>query len=60
LTLDEATALFMGRLAGRVHFIWDAEAKAKIMRDPDQMPAMVRACLSYLRDGARQELLCQS
>jgi signal transduction histidine kinase len=45
------------RMRLRAEFIEDVEAKAKILRDLDQMLAMVRACLSYLRDGARQEFM---
>ena len=41
----------------RAEYIENRETKAKILRDLEQMNAMVAACLSYLRGGARQEFI---
>jgi signal transduction histidine kinase len=43
------------RMRLRAEYIEDGETKAKILRDLEQMHAMVGACLSYLRGGAPQE-----
>lgn len=45
------------RMRLRAEYIEDGETKAKILRDLEQMHAMVGACLSYLRGGASQEFL---
>jgi signal transduction histidine kinase len=45
------------RMRLRAEFIEGGDTKAKLLRDLDQMHAMVSACLSYLRDGARQEFM---
>jgi signal transduction histidine kinase len=45
------------RMRLRAEYIEDGETKAKILRDLEQMHAMVAACLSYLRGGARQEFI---
>ncbi len=45
------------RMRLRAEYIEDGETKAKILRDLEQMHAMVGACLSYLRGGARQEFI---
>jgi len=42
------------RMRLRAEFIEDGEARAKLLRDLDQMDGMVHSCLSFLRGGARQ------
>ena len=44
------------RMRLHAEFLGDAEAKTKILRDLEQMDAMVHACLTYLRGGARREV----
>ena len=45
------------RMRMRAEYIEDGQTKAKILRDLEQMHAMVGACLSYLRGVAPQEFL---
>ncbi len=45
------------RMRLRAEFIDSNEAKAKLLRDLDQMEAMVRGCLDYLRGGFQQEVV---
>ena len=44
------------RMRLHAEFLDDAEAKTKILRDLEQMDAMVHACLTYLRGSARREV----
>ena len=44
------------RMRLHAEFLHDAEAKTKILRDLEQMDAMVHACLTYLRGGAPREV----
>ncbi len=45
------------RMRLRAEFIEGNETKAKLLRDLDQMEAMVRGCLDYLRGGFQQEVV---
>lgn len=45
------------RMRLRAEFIESSDAKAKLLRDLDQMEAMVRGCLDYLRGGFQQEVV---
>lgn len=43
------------RMRLRAEYIYNSDTKAKLLRDLDQMEAMVGGCLDYLRGGLRQE-----
>ena len=43
------------RMRLHAEFLGDADTKAKILRDLEQMDAMVHACLTCIRGGARRE-----
>lgn len=45
------------RMRLRAEYIENSDTKAKLLRDIDQMEAMVGGCLDYLRGGFRQELV---
>jgi signal transduction histidine kinase len=44
------------RMRLRAEYIESSETKAKLLRDLDQMEAMVGGCLDYLRGGFQQEM----
>ena len=41
----------------RAEYIESSDTKVKLLRDLDQMEAMVRGCLDYLRGGFQQEVV---
>lgn len=43
------------RMRLRAEYVENSDMKAKLLRDLDQMEAMVGGCLDYLRGGLRQE-----
>lgn len=45
------------RMRLRAEYIENSDTKAKLLRDIDQMQAMVGGCLDYLRGGFRQEMV---
>ncbi|CCJ07226.1 Putative two component Signal transduction histidine kinase (putative osmolarity sensor) [Methylocystis sp. SC2] len=45
------------RMRLRAEYIESSETKAKLLRDLDQMEAMVGGCLDYLRGGFQQEVV---
>ncbi|HEY8126736.1 MAG TPA: ATP-binding protein [Methylocystis sp.] len=45
------------RMRLRAEYIRSSETKAKLLRDLDQMEAMVGGCLDYLRGGFQQEVV---
>ncbi len=45
------------RMRLRVEYIESSDTKVKLLRDLDQMEAMVRGCLDYLRGGFQQEVV---
>ncbi|WP_246721969.1 ATP-binding protein [Methylosinus sp. H3A] len=45
------------RMRLRAEYLETGDTKAKLVRDLDQMEAMVCGCLTYLRGGAQQEMV---
>jgi len=45
------------RMRLRAEYIESGDTKTKLLRDLDQMEAMVRGCLDYLRGGFQQEVV---
>ncbi|MGJ0424866.1 ATP-binding protein [Methylocystis sp.] len=45
------------RMRLRAEYIESGDTKLKLLRDLDQMEAMVRSCLDYLRGGFQQEVV---
>ncbi|MGD9545596.1 MAG: ATP-binding protein [Methylocystis sp.] len=45
------------RMRLRAEYIESGETKTKLLRDLDQMEAMVRGCLDYLRGGVQQDVV---